>query len=230
MKKITVFLFAITALTYTSCSKNDDEDAFDGSQASLEDLFSQEVVEALNELEFKINQGVNPPNLEGTFYVSPFILTNSNVPQDNIGSRFADQRYTFLNQDNETNTIDFEGVQINNGLEFSELDGRGSFISGSGNSFSIFLVVEQERTESGTITQSAFAISGSISNEGIVEFEQSLIMLDNFGDPLNEYIENGQGRRFIDEDQLAEIVSNNTTTSKLSKTSSSKHNGILGRD
>ncbi|MDC6366661.1 MULTISPECIES: hypothetical protein [Flavobacteriaceae] len=227
MKKITHYLFIISIVYFTSCSK-EDKDVFNGSQSSLEDLFSEEVVQTLNDLNFTINEGANPPNLEGTFYVSQFILTNSNVPQDNIGSRFADQRYTFLNQNNSDNTIDFNGVQINVSTkeEFSQLDGSGSFISGEGNRFSIFLVVEQERINSGTKTLTAFAISGSISEGGIVEFEQSLVMLDNFGDPKNEYIENGQGRKFIDQDEFSEIVTENNNANK-NFISSSISRGIL---
>ncbi len=200
-----------------SCSSDDDENnAFDGSRSSLEDLFSEEVVETLNELNFTINTGTNPPNLEGTFFVTRFILTDSNRPEDQIGNRFLDQEYTFLNQNFEDNTIDFEGEQKNgiDGEATSFLDGTGSFISGDDNRFSIFLLVDQVRVNSGSRSQNAFAISGEITESGIINFEQSFIMLDNFGNPFNEYIENGQGRRFIDEDRFSEKITETTNSKK----------------
>ena len=184
----------------------------------MEDLFSEEVVQALNDLQFNINEGTDPPGLEGTYFVSELILIASNREGDEIGTRFLDQEYTFFNQNFEDNTIDFDGEQKfgPEGEPTSFLDGSGSFISGKGNRFSIFLLVDQERADTGSRSQNAFAMSGEITTDGIVDFEQTSIMLDNFGNPYNEYIENGEGRRFIDQDGFSELITN--TVSKLKNT------------
>jgi len=214
MKKI---IIAFSLFIFSCSSTDESEDIFQGSEADLTDLFSEDVITILEELDFTINEGANPPNLEGTFFATPYILIESNRPSDNIGTRFYDQEYTFLNQNFEDNSIDFIGEQKSDrdGEVRSILNGEGSFISGDGNRFSIFLLVEQERIDSGSRSQTAFAISGEITTAGIVDFEQTLIMLDNFGNPFNEYIENGQGRRFVDDDGLSELITN-SSTSKIS--------------
>lgn len=47
-------LFVFLCILFISCSNDDGDTAFDGSEASLEDLFSEEVVQALNDLNFTI--------------------------------------------------------------------------------------------------------------------------------------------------------------------------------
>ncbi len=207
-------IFPFVFLVMASCSNDDEgENAFDGSQSSLENLFSEEVVEALNELNFNVNEGANPPDLEGTFFISQVILTNTNVASDNIGSRFFDQRYFFLNQNNTNNTIDFDGEQLNiDGSLESVLEGTGSFISGAENSFSVFLIVQNENLESGALAEIAYSISGTITPEGITNFEIAIIMLDNMGNPTGEFIENGLGRRFVDSDGFSELVSDSLSS------------------
>lgn len=213
MKRLLLLLIVLSI----GCNKEDEDQRFDGSAASLEDLFSEEVVQALEDLNFTVNQGVNPPSLEGTFFISPVILTDTNVETDVIGARFFDQRYTFFNQDNGQNTIDFDGVQLTlSGVVASELEGTGSFISGNDDSFSIFLVVDNENVSSGAMAQIAYAITGAITTSGIVNFEIAIIMLDNMGNPTAEFIENGKGRRFIDEDGLSDIENNLENTSNKS--------------
>ncbi|MEO0572729.1 MAG: hypothetical protein AAF039_13565 [Bacteroidota bacterium] len=208
MKTKFLVLF-ISIAFFSSCSDDEDgENVFDGSTSSLQDLFSDEVVQALNDLNFSINEGTNPPNLEGTFFISQVILTDTNVESDNIGSRFFDQRYTFFDQNNSNNTIDFDGEQLNiDGSLESTLQGTGSFISGSDNSFSIFLVVLDENIESGAQAEIAYSISGTITSEGIANFEVAIIMLDNMGNPTGEFIDNGLGRRFLDSDGFSELLS-----------------------
>lgn len=222
MKKISL-LKIFVLLLIVSCSNDNEQEQFDGSQASLEDLFSVEVVQTLEELNFTINEGIDPPNLEGTILISPLILTASNIPQDEIGRIYNDQRYTFFNQNNSENTIDLTGESLSGSTVSSEIEGNGSFISGSGNNFSVFFIVTSERVQNGAMADSAYSISGTITDEGIIDLEFALIMLDNRGNS-DQFIANGDGRNFIDQDGLSEFVDptskrfkNNSKTSKNSK-------------
>ncbi len=172
---------------------------FDGSIGSIEDFFNPNIVNSLQDLGFVIHPGNNPPNIiDGIYLASPFILQNSSVPGDNIGSTFQDYIITFFNQNSNLLTIDFTSE---NGNQSS--DGYGSYISGSGNQFSIFL--KTNTTYQGETAQFAYAISGSVAENGIENFQFANLMLDDNGDPGGFWIENNTGRLLHDGDSFSPL-------------------------
>ncbi|MBR9916079.1 MAG: hypothetical protein GYB32_14905 [Algicola sp.] len=199
MKK-TILVFAMLALVL-SCSSDDDNgedigNQFDGSLESVEDFFSPDLVQALQDLGFIINTGNNPPNIEGVFFSSPFILEASSVPGDFIGQTFADYTSEFFNQNNQALTLDFNGM---GGTQTDE--GFGSFVSGDGNLFSVYL---KNTTRIGNFdAETAIAISGRITQDGIEDFKYATLMLDDGGDPEGVYIENNTGRLLYDSDEFS---------------------------
>ncbi len=211
MKKITLISYVSILLICFSCSSDDDStnDTFAGTETDLEDFFSEEVVDALIALDFTINEGGSPPNLQGTYFASPMILTDTNVPSDVIGSKFVDLQFTFFGQENSENTIDFEGETLSGSTVIERLSGiDSSFISGEGNDFSVFSIITGEIVNTGAVADVAYAISGTISNDGILDFEIAILILDDRGDPTNSiFLQNGQGRKFIDQDGMSELSS-----------------------
>jgi len=209
MKKNIISFFLFCLLATIGCS-NDDENLFNASEQDLTDFFSEEVVEALAILNFTINKGSNPPEFEGDFFASPMILVNSNVPTDNLGDEFVDLEFTFSNLNDDQNTIDFNGVSLLGEEVVEVFSGDGSsFISGNDNNFSVFSIIVGEVTATGSFFEFAYALSGTITDIGIEDLELAIIMLDDQGDPFNQLIENGEGRRFIDEDRLSEFATEN---------------------
>lgn len=198
MKKIILFGLILAALT-TSCNKDesDDDAGFDGSIADIENFYNSDVVDELIDLGLDINTGANPPNIEGFFNATPFILQASSVSGDSPGNQFPDLNMIFSNQNNEDLTIDFNGA---NGPE--TYDGDGSFISGDGNAFSVFLKVDV--TLNGNVAETTFAISGSIADGGLEDIQVGLIMIDDGGDPDGVFIENNTGRLLYDSDGFSE--------------------------
>jgi len=197
MKKTKLFItiFVLTGIMF-SCSSDDDSGSreFDGSIQSLEEFYNPELVAALEELGFKINQGNTPPNVEGSYFSSPFILQESNIPEDTPNHVFSDYTSTFSNQDVNSLTVDFIG---NNGDQIDE--GDGSLISGENKSFSVYL---KNNTQIGSsiMVSTAIAISGIMTDEGIEDFQYAILMLDDKGDPDEVYIENNTGRLIHDSD------------------------------
>ena len=187
------------AAVSTSCKKDKGENdtGFDGSLNDIENFYNSDVVDALIDLGLDINTGANPPNIEGLFNATPFILQASSVDGDSPGSQFPDLSMIFSNQDNESLTIDFNGA---NGPE--SYDGDGSFISGEGDSFSVFLTVDV--TLNGNVAETTFAISGSIAEGGLGDIQVALIMIDDGGDPDGAFIENNTGRLLYDSDGFSE--------------------------
>jgi len=163
----------------------------------ITEVISEDIFNEIIDLNMPLNGGVTPPNIEGKYFVSPFILKSSNIPEDQAGREFIDYTYSFSQQNMENNSI-IVSQASSDGLI---ANGLGSYISGSDKSFTIFTELEiNEANGSKAIT--AEVISGEISTEGIVNFHKTIIMLDNYGDD-DTYIENGQGRTCIDSDGLS---------------------------
>lgn len=200
MKKNLLILLLLTLVI--SCSKTDDssDGDFDGSIRSITDFYNEDLIKALEDLGFQINTGNTPPNLQGSYFISPYKLSASTVNGDYVGKLFTNYIAHFTNQDNESLTIDFKGEQGDN-----EDNGYGSFISGEGNKFSIFLKVTTKQEGVDYVVESASSISGVINDEGDIEnFQKALIMLNDNGDPDNLYIENNTGRLLYDSDFISE--------------------------
>lgn len=197
MKHKYLLLAVLTTITI-GCSKGDN-DGFDGSLRSIEDFYTPELVHAMDSLGFAINTGNKPPEIEGIYDFSPVILQASSVPSDILNSRFLDYEITFSNQDNGELTIDYYG---NQGIQTD--DGDGSFISGEGNTFSVFLIVSSEINS--YPADSAIALSGKMTDEGIENIQLAFFMLDNKGNPGGNIIHNNTGRIFYDSDGLSEKI------------------------
>ena len=226
-KKITISMgqrmmaIALLLVVMVACSKSgsltepdlqdpleESEDNLLGSLEEVKNFYTTEFVDAMVDLEFNINLGNNPPNLEGSYLISPFILEDSTVEQDSaaIGGQFQDYLATFSNQNNNSLTIDLEGIQ-----DGQEDDGSGSFITGDGGAFTVYSKTISQQGSSKAET--AVTISGILSPNGIINIQFFGAMLDDNGDPQGVFIENNTGRLLVDGDDFS---SKQTQTSKTS--------------
>ena len=197
MKNLNVIILVVLSVALFSCSKDDEETKeFDGSIKSIENFFSPEVLTAMRDLGFIFNTGVNPPIINGSYLISPLISQSSSVPDDVIGTVYADALLKFSNQLNEKLIVDYESIQGT-----SSQVGVNSFISGSDNKFSVFLKVKN--IQDGNTSVLAIAYSGVLTANGIENVQHVLIMLDDNGDPKGNLIENNTGRLFIDKDGMS---------------------------
>lgn len=198
MKKIKFLLICSLVLSLASCSSDDDSDGgFDGSTGDIQDFVGPELYDIMTDLGLTIHTGNTPPTLQGGYYMEPCILSASNVESDNIGSTFAAQTFYLTNMNLSTLTIDYSG----SGGSQSD-DGSGSFISGSGNNFSIFLTITSEI--SGYEADTLYVLSGTDDGDGFIDFQLAVFMKDNFGNPGGVFIEDNKGRIFVDGDNFVE--------------------------
>jgi len=194
-----VSLILSSILMLSSCEKDDNtpEVNEDGLTRDVTDLVPQEILDEMEDLGLPIYGGIDPPNIEGRFVASPFILLASNRQSDIPGDQFQDYYVTFKEQDDRELTImmDYEnGSEMGNGL--------GSFIVGDGNRFSVFVeVISENNGETASVVN---VISGEISETGIKDFYFANFMLDNKGNPSNYWIEEGEGRVAFDSDGFSE--------------------------
>lgn len=183
--------------TIPSDSNEEDGTTMISTLQDVERFYTPELVDSLETLGFLFRLGDTPPIIEGAYQVTPFVLQASLVPTDSIGSQFADQIITFSNQDNTALTIDFK---IEGGSQTTV--GSGSFISGTDNQFSVFLIT-QSRTDESVLVDTTVSITGIVTAEGIENLQFAGLMLDDKGDPDDLYISNNTGRLIVDQDSIS---------------------------
>ena len=137
-----------------------------------------------------VNDGIDPPNIEGTYLVSPYKLIKSNFNDSfNSSTTFADFKLTFSKQNNANHTVVCSYV---NGAETAS--GLGSVISGTGNNFTVYTAITG--TLDGYQFKTVEIYSGEITATGIKNFYHTIIMVE----PTPETILIDQARLFYDQD------------------------------
>ena len=170
-----------------------------GLTEDIHNIIPDDILKTFKELGTVINGGNNPPQIEGTYFVSPLTLVKSNVFLDaapgtvywinngNMNSTFSEQNNTKL-----TVKLDYSIGPDEGG------NGLGAFITGEDNKFSIF--VEITGKTSGYQTRSVQIHSGEVANGGIKNYQFALIMVE--GAPTT--IPSGRGRLWKDGDGFSE--------------------------
>ncbi|MBQ9215351.1 MAG: hypothetical protein IJ159_01190 [Prevotella sp.] len=145
-----------------------------------------------------IYDGVTPPNIEGTYFISPQILVASSLEYDQIGNTYATEYDRFYDQDMTKNTISMVRVQ-GGGIEWAK--GDGAFISGYDDKFTVYFDVEGAN---GTATfKSAQIISGTLTSVGIADVYTGFLLKEK-NDPNNQIVAVGTFRFFSDSDKTSE--------------------------
>ena len=167
----------------------------------LEDVVPSDIRVKLEKY-ITIYNGVNPPNIEGTYFVDPFVTVycedegnGGYEPGDVVNSMYM----RFSNQNMTINTIDFEEKSITGS---SSSVGKGAFISGNGDNFSAFF--NTEGTTDGIYTKTALVISGTKTTSGIKNLQYAFVMVEKGSDPNGLVMQEGIFRVFKDEDGLSE--------------------------
>jgi hypothetical protein len=193
----------VVGIIATNCKKDETNDLIEanGLSRDINDFISEEILNILDSLGMPINTGGNPANIEGTYLISPMVLTESNRPFDVIGKTYADKTFTFFDQNNDNLTLT---TALTQGGGVGE--GLGSFIVGNGNNFSVFVRIKKVNQEHNDSTLTTQIFSGTITSDGIGNIYNALVMLDDYGDPNNHYIAIGDARVFYDEDGFSERV------------------------
>lgn len=149
-----------------------------------------------------IYDGVDPPNIEGTYYLSPQILIGSSQSKDQIGKEYSSEYQKYSNQDMTKNTIDMVRMTV---TETEWAKGSGAFISGSGNNFTIYF--DQVGESSGILVKQAYIVSGTKTSNGIKNLTTGFIMKEKGPDPDHKLVDVGTYRFFKDKDGMSEATS-----------------------
>ena len=205
MKRLIVNCLVVAAIFLSAALMGCNNEITDEKEWLSKDVLERipdEILNTAKELGLKINGGKTPPNIEGSYYAQPVILINTTSEDGKqvIGQLFNNGTFIFSEQNNAKLTVLTYIEEMGVGSD----TGVGSFITGNGKKFSVFVVMDNMYSE--TVY---FLISGEIENDGIRNLQFLLLHEDL------------QGNLFKDGDGLAErITSTRSFEQKTSGTSS----------
>nr|WP_067059717.1 hypothetical protein [Mucilaginibacter sp. L294] len=200
LKAISTGILSIATLTYFSGCKKDGPSNETILKNRISDVIPQKYLDTLKKLQFPINDGTNPPNMEGAYFANHLILKASNLPSDVIGNQFHDAKFKLFDQ-----SIKDFGISLI-GEHFLTLNDTSivTAISGSGNNFTVY-----GKVKSTTGTKSAiFAIiiSGTKDGNNIKNYTEGLINIDNSNGGTGVFLPEGKARIVYDSDLVSERI------------------------
>lgn len=154
-----------------------------------------------------IYDGVNPPNIDGVYVITPMQITYDTTGNYDPGyDGFAPTYIKFYNQDERRNSLDFLEKQVWEGTIIGESESPGSYISGEGDNFTVFFnTTGTSYLDSYNVdTKTALVISGTKTSSGISNIYYAFVMVDKSDDPSHRIMDVGEFRVFMDGDGLAE--------------------------
>ena len=182
-----------------------DEPFVPGKGEGIFRVVPKETVEKIQDY-MPINDGNTPPNVEGVFVLNPLTLIFSEDGTMQPGFLFSPLVLRLTNQNGAECTIDYDGWQMN-----SSEHGKGAYISGSGNDFTLYFNLEGEsRSKQGAgiiKTTSAVVISGTVTSSGLSNVIYTYTLVSKENDPYNELMATGYYRVTHDDDGLSEYYS-----------------------
>ena len=157
----------------------------------------EEILEKIDD-HMPLYSGVTPPNIEGAYLIDPFVAVYyEDHPDIAPGGRVVSETILFSNQDTKKNILDYNAISVT-GSSWDE--GKGAFISGTGDKFTAFFNTEGETY--GIYTKDALVISGTKTSSGIEDLYYAFVMVEKGDDPSNRLMREGVFRIFKDEDGL----------------------------
>lgn len=166
------------------------------SDERLDEVFPEEILEKM-EKHMPIFDGTNPPNIEGEYLGSPWVVQYDETNSFEVGHAFADTYHKFYNQDMVNNTLDYREKQAN-----TETIGTGTLISGDGTHFTVYFDTEGVSTfdDYNVTYKTALVISGTKTTSGIGNMFYGFVLLEKSDDPNHHVMEAGFCRVLKDQD------------------------------
>lgn len=179
----------------------------------IEDIVPKEILKGLKE-HMPIYVGNTPPNVEGSYYINPYVSSYYSDLDDNPEKTLTSETVNFSNQSDGTLTVNTltDGSDTYYYLE-------GAYITGYGNYFTVFYdYLSSLDAKDGTEIpiRRVEVYSGRKTSTGISNLYYANAFAEKGNDPYDEYMDEGTYRIFKDEDGLSGKSS--WTPSSLSST------------
>jgi hypothetical protein len=207
MKRIIyTFCVAIGTLLAISCSKSENsvekqvKTSGFNIPAEAKTIIPEEFIGKMAANGMTINEGTNPPNIQGIFAtgILKMIYTSLNYDTFPIGKEIESYRFKFYEQRGTKIKTDYINEDI---LANDQATGRGTIISGNGNKFTAYL--DMDITDIEIKTRDVSVLSGEITPEGIKNFQYAFLKMEKTGDFSERMVPVGTIRIWISKDKLA---------------------------
>lgn len=207
MKRIIyTFCVAIGTLLAISCSKSENsvekqvKTSGFNIPAEAKAIIPEEFIGKMAANGMTINEGTNPPNIQGIFAtgILKMIYTSLNYDTFPIGKEIESYRFKFYEQRGTKIKTDYINEDI---LANDQATGRGTIISGNGNKFTAYL--DMDITDIEIKTRDVSVLSGEITPEGIKNFQYGFLKMEKTGDFSKRMVPVGTIRIWISKDKLA---------------------------
>ena len=204
-KNIYYFVMGVFALLGTvSCSKSESEESakYQNLPQEVKSIISDKILRKLEASGMVIHTGTTPPNIEGTFNITPFELAFTDVPDNQyvVGYQITGYTYRFYDQQGVKIKTDYQNLDF---LSNDKAIGKGTIISGSENKFTAYMAFEGEDNAISASYKQLAVISGEITAQGIKNFKYAFYLLEK-NDPLNTLMPVGGTRIWFDSDNMSE--------------------------
>ena len=202
MKKVMYALCAAVCVLFAmvSCSKSDKNEPkrFD-IPSETETIISEEFIAKMANNGMIINEGINPPNIEGVFATGILKMIYTSLEKDfPIGEEIKSYRFKFYDQVGTRVKTDYVNEAF---INEEQATGRGTIISGSGNKFTAYL--DMNIIDSGIKTRDVSVLSGEITPNGIKNFQYGFLKIEKTGDFRNKLVPERTIRIWVSKDKLA---------------------------
>lgn len=196
MKRTLIFSFLISVVLF-SCSK--DEKAKGPSNEEIltkkiADIIPQKYLDTLKLLGLDVHQGVNPPNVEGSYEIAPHKLDTSNIAGDRPGTYFRNGLVTLSEQSTKDYSIKLIGKNF---ISYADTS-IATAISGSGNNFTVYGKVKASIGSYSAVF--ALVFTGTKEGDDLKNVRVAIINVDNSLGGSGIFIQEGTGRVGFDED------------------------------
>lgn len=161
----------------------------------IENIIPRQYLDTLARLGLTANKGINPPNVEGLYFVRPHLLDAGNVPGDEPGRRFPDVELRLSAQRNPDFSIVFTGSNFVSKSDTS----MATVIAGQGNDFTVY--AKLKATDGDAYAIFGIVISGTRIGETLRDLRIGVINIDDRHGG-GRFIRQGQGRVGYDADDV----------------------------
>ncbi len=198
MKKIMTPVFypailIVGFISLLSCKKDAKVNPAETFPAPISNLITNSMVDSLRNAGGTIFSGTTPPIVNGIYLMSPDSCVFDNSPGNFAGTLFADYKFRFTNQNNNTFTLNVDQKNLSSGS--LNPTPASVYISGSGNTFSVF--VFRTISPAGISVEQFNILSGTLTANGVQNFQNILYIRKKGSDPSGTLPPAGTIRLFV---------------------------------
>ncbi len=202
-----VLCLAVT-MTFASCDKGDDPAGKPGDEFTIPDdgkvpsAVIPDEIRSLLEETMPIYEGVTPPDITGEYLADSKVLTASNYPPDKPGKGFLNQYIAFTKGTNGKIRYDAEEQRFGLPVSDDSSDDVTVYLVGTGNRFTAYFIATGDTYD--IWNKESTIISGTLTENGIVDFQLAFVMLEKAADPSSVLVPVNTYRVLNESDGLAE--------------------------